>query len=83
MRDGVLDERMQDQPRDLGVQGIRINAVMNAEAILESSLFNLQVLLHELQFLLQRHPGCAAAIEGEAQQVAEAADHPVGRIRLV
>ena len=80
--DGVLDERLQDQPRHLGVERLGIDVVAHRQAILESGLLDLQILLQELELLLQRDARRAAAVERQSQQIAQAADHPVGRVRV-
>ena len=55
----------------------------HSETILEARLLDLEVLLQELELLLQRHSGRARSRERHPEQVAQPADHPVGRFRLV
>ena len=54
MLDRVLDERLQNQARHFGVERVGIDVEPNRQSILETRLFDLQVLLQELQLLLQR-----------------------------
>ena len=55
---------------------------LTGQAILEADLFDLEVLLQELELLLKRHGRRAGTIEGKAEQIAQAADHAVGGIRI-
>ena len=82
MLDGVLDERLENQPRHVGVERLRIDVELHGQPILEANLFDLEVLLQELQFLFQRDAGGAGAIEGEAEQIAEPADHAIRRFGI-
>ena len=54
----------------------------DGETILEARLFDVEVLLQEVALFLQRDDGLAAAIEGDAQQIAQAADHAIGRLGI-
>ena len=54
MLDRVLHERLQDQARHFRVERVRIDLEVDAEAILETRLLDLEVLLQELELLLQR-----------------------------
>ena len=82
MLDRVLDERLQNQPWDLGVERFRIDLVADRQPILEADLFDLEILLQELELLLKRHGRCAGTVEGKAEEIAEAADHAIGGIRI-
>ena len=82
MLDRVLDERLQDQPRHFGVERLGIDLELDRQAILEARLLDLEVLLQELQLLLQRDAGRAGAIERQAQQIAQAADHAIGGVGI-
>ena len=62
------------------VVGIDVHA--DSQTILEARLFDLEILLQELELFLQRDLGLAAAVERDAQQIAQPADHPIGGLRI-
>src|SRR5262249_41674287 len=80
--DRVLDERLQDHPRHFAVERVGFDRHADSETILEARLFDVEVLLQELGLFLQRHLRLAAAIERDAEQIAQPADHSVGGIRI-
>src|SRR6476660_3954750 len=82
MFDRVLDKRLQDQSRDFGIERVRIDLVVDRQAILKTRLLDLEVLLQELELLVERHAGGIGARKRDAQQVAQATDHAVGGLRM-
>ena len=80
--DRILDERLQNQPRHFGVERLGIDVEPDRQAILEARLLDLEVLLQELQLLLQRDARRARAVERQAEQIAQAADHAIGAVGI-
>jgi hypothetical protein len=56
---------------------------VHAQAVREAHLLDRQVALQELQLLPQRDLGLLAAQQRHAQQVAQARQHAVGRVRVL
>src|SRR4029079_12045741 len=80
--DGVLHDRLQDHPRHLAVERVGIDLHVDGKTILEARLFDVEILLEKIDLFLQRDLGLAAAIERDAEQIAEPADHAIGALRV-
>ena len=55
---------------------------MDAESILKPRLLDLQVFLEKLELFVEHDAGGIRPREGDTEQIAQAADHPVGGVRL-
>src|SRR5690349_8951152 len=53
--DGILYDRLQQKTRHQAIQGARIDPHLDAEAIGKPYLFDCKIVLHDLQFLGERH----------------------------
>ena len=81
--DGVLDERLKDQPRHFGVERVWIDVVVDRETILEPRLFDLQGTSGGTRAPpAADHAGGIRSRESDAKQIAQPADHPVGGVGL-
>ena len=67
MFDGVLDDRLQDERRHEQIAKQVGHVALDAEPLLESSLLDGEVRIHELQLFTQRYE-IAGAPENCAQQ---------------
>src|SRR5262245_749287 len=82
MLDRVLHERLEDQSRNLGVERVGIDVVIDREPVLKSRLFDLEILLEELEFLVKRNARGARTRERNPKKIAQATDHSVRRLGL-
>src|SRR5690242_17188260 len=82
MLDRVLDQRLKDQSRNLGIHRSWIDLIVNRQPILKPCLLDFEILLQKLQFLLKRHARGIRSRERDAEQVGEATDHSIGGVWL-
>src|SRR5690606_5001493 len=80
--DGIFDERLKNKVGHERVQRVGLDLEHYGQTVTESGLFDLQVLGQEIQLFLQRDFLDADHPEGDAEQVAEAGDHGVGRLDI-
>ena len=81
--DRVLDERLQDQPRHLGVERVGIDLVTRPSADPgNASARSRGTSARNSSSSCSGTRAGARPIEREPQQIAEPADHPVGELRL-
>ncbi len=78
MLDRVLDEWLQAEARDEGGQRVRRNIVGDGQPVAEARLHDVEVQGQHFQLGLEGDGRRVRAIEGSPQEVAQAADHPVG-----
>src|SRR5664279_3545020 len=55
MANGILDQRLQDEVRNQRRPGVRLDIHFHSQAVLESCLLNVNVLLQKGQFAAKRH----------------------------
>ena len=61
--DRVLDERLQQQRRDHGGSGVRIDAERHAQPIAEARFLDGDVVVQQLELLLESDEGTAFRVE--------------------
>ena len=74
--DGVLHERLQEQVGDACIQRLRSDLHHHGQPVLQASLLDLQIGLEKRELLTQRDLLRLFVLEGDAQEVTEAGDHP-------
>src|SRR5712671_69285 len=74
MFDCVLDQRLQNEVRDLRLQQFSRNVDTHLQAVAEPYLLNLQVLLEKLHFFEQRHLRPVGVLDDASQKIAESRD---------
>ena len=80
-RIGVFDQRLQQQVRHLRVERFRLDVHLDAQTAAEPRLLDLQVLLQHVELFLERHFLDVRRVQRHPQQIAEAVDHLIGRVR--
>jgi hypothetical protein len=76
--DRVLDDGLEDEVRDFGVQGVFGNVHRDGEAVAETGLFDFEVALEEGDFVAERDDMFVGVVQGVAEEIAEFGDHAIG-----
>src|SRR5262245_56645035 len=77
---GVLHQRLQDQVRDQLAEAQRVDASLDAQALVESRALDVEVRGRDPELLLERDELLLGAVQDVAEDVSEALD---ARLRLV
>src|ERR1039458_182113 len=78
MANGILHQRLQNQVRDQGRSGVRLDIHFHPQAVLEACLLDVNVLLQKSQLAAERHFVDADRVERQAQQVRQLQCHVFG-----
>src|SRR5262249_43164825 len=80
---GVFDERLQNQVRHLSGHDGGIDVEVHGQSRPQARLFDFEIGLNEVEFLLERDVLAIRAVERGAQQIAEPGNHPVGHFDVL
>lgn len=83
VRDRVLHQRLQHQPRYLRVQHLGRDLAAETQAIAQPHLFDADVAIDDAEFLAQRGVLLPRRLQAVAQQTAELHQHAVGGVDVV
>lgn len=78
--DGVLDERLEDEVGDLGVEGRGVDFHADIEAIAKTNLFNAEVTFQKSDLGAKRGERRAGLRHRHAQELGELDEHAVGGV---
>src|ERR1019366_674934 len=78
MANGILHQRLQNQVRDQGRSGVRLDIHFHPQAVLEACLLDVNIFLQEGQLATERHLVDADRVERQAQQVRQLQSHVFG-----
>jgi hypothetical protein len=78
--EGVFDEGLEQEDWDEAIEGVLRDLLDDAEAVAEADLLDGEVAADELEFVAEGEFLGFGVFEGQAEEVAEIADHFVGRV---
>src|SRR5882724_6599407 len=80
--DRVFDQWLQNERRDAGIEQIRFDRFLDAQAFSEARLLDSEVAAEKIEFAPQRNFLFALCVECGAKQLAQMAEHSVGGARV-
>src|SRR5579864_1376199 len=82
MLDSVVDQRLQQKVRDLGIERLRSDVEAYLEPVLETYLLDLEVTIHKFNFAAEDRDLGARILQAHAEQITQARHHAIGGVNV-